>query len=86
MTVEKLNPDNTMVQQSDGLYAKYLALVVAKLAPNGVRITVDDIHNFADSGKVLAMIGENDAFSFKLVSPDEAQKLIEHDKGRCGHS
>ncbi len=78
MTVYKLN-DAPVLGQLDGNYMKFLALVVWKLAPSGVRITVADIKKLGAEGGVLFAHGHYDSFEFKIVSPAAAQRLAAYE-------
>jgi hypothetical protein len=79
------NPDNAMMQQSEGMWQRYLALVLQKLAPEGVAITKQDVEYFAETDKhVVLIMGGVDSFILKMVTPAEAKRLAAYDAGMCG--
>ena len=78
MNVEKLN-DAPVLDQIESIgYMKFMALLVHKLAPNGVKITVEDIARFPPNG-VLFAHGHRDSFDFKIVTQEQADKLAAHE-------
>ena len=79
MTVEKLN-DAPAVAQTLEHAAKFLTLVVWKLAPKGVRITAADIEKFAKEDVVLVTLGQSDAFTFSITDRAGAARLAAHNK------
>lgn len=77
MTVKKLN-DAPVLDQIESIgYMKFMALLVHKLAPNGVTITADDIAKFPPGG-VLLSHGHYDGFEFRIVTQEEAERIAEH--------
>src|SRR5437868_2524520 len=40
MTIDVINPESAILQQLQGYWMKYLAMVIYKLAPNGVTLTI----------------------------------------------
>lgn len=79
MTVKILNPDAGVFDQVDGQWMKLLAMVVWKLAPNGVEITVADMASFPPDG-TLVTHGHRDSFEFKIVNEEQAKLLAAHDE------
>lgn len=78
MTVNKLN-DAPVLDQIESIgYMKFMALLVHKLAPNGVTITVEDIARFPPDG-VLFAHGHRDSFDFKIVTQEQADRLAAHE-------
>lgn len=55
MEPEIMNPDSAMMMQSEGNWQKYFALVLFKLAPNGVNITVDDMKAFGEQPNTVVL-------------------------------
>lgn len=80
----ELNPDSIMLRQSDGMWQKYCALVLSKVAPEGAMITAEDIVKFQNSGRMLLIHGHRDRFELKLVTPEEAEMLAQWDSERKG--
>lgn len=78
MTVTKLN-DAPVLDQMEGQWMKFFALVVWKLAPNGVEITMADIDKFAAEGGILLTHGHRESFEFRIVTPEAAARLAEHE-------
>lgn len=78
MTIVKHN-DAPAVEQTLENAQKLLAMVVWKLAPQGVRITVDDMERFAAEGGVFLTHGHRDSFEFKIVTPEEAERIKSHE-------
>lgn len=82
---ETLNPDSTMLRQSEGHWQKYLGIVVWKLAREGVTITLDDIKEFADQDRnVILVHGHFDSIEFMLVTPADAEQIAAYDKQQKG--
>lgn len=79
MTVHKLN-DAPVVDQVESNAVKFLALLVWKLAPKGVTITMADIAKFSAEGGVLFSHGHPTSFDFRIVTPEEAARLAQHHK------
>lgn len=85
MHTKVLNPDSTMMQQSEGHWQKYLCLVIWKLAREGVVITSADIIEFANQDKnVLLTHGHIESIEFKLVTPAEAERIRNYDRKQKG--
>lgn len=78
MSLEKLN-DAPVVDQVAENAGKFLALVVWKLAPKGVTITMKDIERFAAEGGIFFAHGHRESFDFKIVTPEEAARLAAHE-------
>jgi hypothetical protein len=78
MTVKVMNPDAAVLQQVQEHWMKICALLVWKLAPNGVTLTEKDIASFPPD-HVLLTHGHRDSFEFKLVTNDEAALIAAHD-------
>lgn len=83
----KINPESAMLEQSDGMWQRYMGLILLKLAPDGVTISKEDIEAFAARGEdnVVLAHGHFDSFSFKVVTREEAIRLAEWDKNQAGH-
>jgi len=80
-----INPDSTILQQSEGHWQRYLTLVVWKLAKNGVTITNNDIERFiAEGEQILLTHGHVDSIEFKLITADEARRIAEYDRQQRG--
>lgn len=83
--MSKMNPENTMLQQSEGQWQKYLMLVLRKLAPGGVIITEKDIEEAVNAEDYHVFIhGHKDSIEFKLVTELEARRLAAHDRQQSG--
>ena len=81
MTSRKLNPDSTMLQQSDGQWMKYCGLILMKLSPDKpVVITMADITAAMNGGEKFVLIhGHTDSVEFKMVTREEAERLAAYD-------
>ena len=84
MTVKQLNPENTMLQQADGQWAKFAMLILWKL--NGskkVTITADDMKSLREHfepGIPYTLIhGHSDSIDFQIVTEDAAWAIAAHD-------
>ena len=84
MNTKVLNPDSTIIQQSEGHWQKYLMLVISKLAPDGVTVTVQDMEKFAQQERILLTHGHVDSIEFKLVTRAEADRIVAYDKAQKG--
>jgi hypothetical protein len=78
MTVNVINPDSAILQQLDGEWQKICALLLWKLAPNGVTLTHDDIQRFPQD-LALYTHGHKDSIDFKMITLEAAKLLAEHD-------
>ena len=77
----KINPESTMLQQSEGMWHKYVGLLLHKLAPEGVTITMADLEAFGfDERNVVLVHGHYDFFELKLVTAADAERLVAYDK------
>lgn len=79
MTVKIMNPDAAVFGQLQEHWQKMAALIVWKLAPKGVTITIDDIASFPQD-RFLLTHGHKDSFEFKIVTKEEAERLAAHDE------
>lgn len=77
MTVTKLNDAPVLDQIEELGYMKFMALLVHKLAPNGVTITAEDIARFPPNG-VLFSHGHHDGFEFRIVTQEAAERIAAH--------
>lgn len=78
MTVKVLNPDSATLTQVQEHWMKIAALLVWKLAPNGVTLTAEDIASFPPDRALLTW-GHRGSFEFKLVTEEEGKRLAAHD-------
>lgn len=78
MSVDVINPDAAVLTQVQEHWMKIAALLVWKLAPNGVTLTAKEIASFPHD-RVLLTYGHRDSFEFKLVSESGAARLAAHD-------
>jgi hypothetical protein len=86
MTIERMD-DAPVLDQIDEIgWQKFLALIVFKLAPNGVTLTSEDVEQFAREDKVLFSHGLGDRFEFKMVTREEAERIAAHEAGRRGRA
>lgn len=83
-----LNPDSAMAKQTEGQFQKFLAIALHKLKRehgiDGVKITADDIAEFADAGLVMLTHGHVDSIELRLVTLAEANRLAAYDAGMRG--
>lgn len=83
MTAKMLN-DAPVLDQLNGIpdgWKKMLAMVVWKMArQKGVTITTRDMQQFSDEGVVLLTHGHYDAFEFRIVTPEDAERIAAHHK------
>lgn len=89
MTVNVINPDSTILQQSQEHWMKYLSIVVWKLAPKGVTLTMKDFEEVlrrtgTDEELTLLTHGHYDSIEFKIVTRAEALCIAEHDAKQRG--
>lgn len=81
----ELNPDSIMLRQSDGMWQRYLALVLHKLAPEGIIIVESDILALMETERNVVLVhGHCDSFTFKMVTAEEANRLAAHDQSMGG--
>lgn len=78
MTVTVINPDAAILQQVQEHWMKLAALLVWKLAPNGVNLTLEDIASFPPD-RFLLTHGHRESIEFRLVTKEEAERLAAHD-------
>lgn len=74
-----MNPDSVVLQQVDGMWQKLAALIVWKLAREGVTITHKDMDEFARGDNVLLTHGHFDSIEFKIVTAEAARRIAAHD-------
>lgn len=77
MTVSILY-DAAVLDQVQAHWMKIAALLVWKLAPNGVTLTAKEIESFP-ADRVLLTHGHRDSFEFRLVTEADAARLAAHD-------
>ena len=79
----ELNPDNAALTQTREHWQKLFTLLLWKLAPAGVTITLADILEFERQQKIrermLLTYGHWESFEFKLVTVAEGNRLAEYD-------
>jgi hypothetical protein len=76
-----LNPESIILKQSEGMWQKYVSLLVFKLAKEGVHITSQDIVDFGKQEKnTLLTHGHHDSIEFRLVTMAEAERLAGMEK------
>ena len=79
----EINPDSVILQQAretDDFWQKNLALILFKLAPDGIEITSDDMMKFMHQDKnVILTHGHPESIEFKLVTMESAKRLAAHD-------
>lgn len=86
---QKINPDSTILQQTDGHWQKLAAFIIWKLAGAApVRITAADMESmaaaFAPGIPVILTHGHSDSIEFSIVTEEAAQRLAAHDKNMRG--
>lgn len=88
MTTSKLNPDSAILGQLDEQWQKIAAVLVWKLARDGVQITLEDFRNFAvetAAGEaVLFTHGHIDSIELSIVTAKRAAELAVYDANNRG--
>lgn len=89
--VNVMNPDSAMMQQAEGQWQKFAALMVAKyLADTGkksLHVMAADIEQFHErDDNVLCTHGHVDSIEFKLVTPSQAATLVAYEAGMRGNA
>lgn len=82
---EVLNPDSPMLQQLDGHWQRLAAVLVWKLAKDGVTLTLDDLAQFPQD-MVLLTHGHKDSIEYKLVTREAAERIAAHDRAQRGRA
>jgi hypothetical protein len=77
-TMRRLN-DAPVLDQLEGQWQKMFAIMLWKLAPQGIEITAADIAAFPP-GRVLFTHGHKDSFEFKIVTEAEARVIGAHEE------
>ena len=86
MTVNVMNPDAAILQQLDGQWQKICALLVWKLARQGVTLTHKEIDECTAEGELILLAqGHYDRFEFKLVTPEQAAVIMAFERNKHGH-
>lgn len=86
MTTKVINPDSAILQQMDGHWQKLCALLVWKLARQGVTLTHEEIKQCTSEGELILLThGHYDSIEFRLVTPAEAERIVAHDRTMHGH-
>lgn len=69
-----------------GPYPGYVALLLNKLAPEGALITNAELEAFTRETRFVFAQGQDNGLFLKLVTREEAQRLIDHDKSMQGRA
>jgi arginine decarboxylase-like protein len=81
-----MNPDSAVLQQMEGYWQNMAALMLWKLARDGVELTKEDIESFP-KGSVLLTHGHKESVEFKLVTQEVAETIVAHDRAtHQGHA
>lgn len=72
-----------IISKMEGHWQKLCALVINKLAPGGVTITVDDMKAFPENHHLLTH-GKMDGIELKIVSPEQAAAIHEYNQTQKG--
>ncbi len=72
--------DAAVLDQVREHWQSVAALLVWKLAPNGVLLTADDFVQFMAQDKVLLTHGHRESFELRIVTHAEAQLIAAHDR------
>lgn len=72
--------DAAILDQVRDYWRHIAALLVWKLAPNGVHLTSDDMVQFKLTEKVLLTYGHGDSIEFRMITRAEADTLAAHDQ------
>ena len=80
-----MNPESAILQQLDHHWQQIAALLVWKLAQNGVTLTEKEISQFP-TDLVLFTHGHKDSIDFKLVTREQAEQLAKFDAAQAGHA
>lgn len=87
MTIKQMT-DAPIVDQLQEHWNKVAAILVWKLAPEGVEITDEDIQEFSRQSKagetILAEIGRPNGFGFRIIDRAEAERLAAHQASQRG--
>jgi hypothetical protein len=88
VTVHEMNPEAVVLNQLREQWEKVAAVLVWKLARDGVRITFEDLEQFGRecvAGEaVLFTHGHKDSIEFAIVTAERARALAEHDRNQSG--
>lgn len=82
MTVQKINPDSTVLQQVDGYWMKLCSMLLWKLSPTKpVEITVKDFEEIAKFYELPTVLihGHTSSLTLSLVTSERAAQLAEYD-------
>lgn len=79
----ELGMDAPILGQVEGHWHKLMALVVWKLAKDGVTITAEDMTTFPE-GYSLLTHGKLDGITLKVVSPEQAATIREYNQTQKG--
>lgn len=84
----KLNPDSVILQQLDEKWQKLFALLLWKyVGTEKVTLTAKEIeacNNAHPEGLIVYTHGHSDSIDFQLVTPEAAERLMEHDRTMRG--
>lgn len=90
MTTHEINPDSTVLRQLDQQWEKIAALLVWKLARDGVQLKAADFERFTNETNageaVLFTRGSKDAIELSIVTAERARVLAEHDAAQSGRA
>lgn len=90
MSIRDFNPESVISTQVREHWQKLTAMLVWKLARDGVTLTLADMQRFAEESErgeaVLMQWGHQDSIEFKIVNRAEAQRLAAHDQQQRGRA
>ena len=82
MSVVELNPDSQILQQMEGHWKQYFAIMLYKLSKEGAVLTVEDIELYSKENPIFLVHGTNEDIQFRFVSAQEAENLMILDKAK----
>jgi len=85
MSATELN-DAPVLDQLRDHWQSICALIVWKLAKDGVKITHQDMEQFAKEDLVLLSHGHYDSFEFKMITKEKAELIAAHELTQRGHA
>jgi hypothetical protein len=87
-TMQKINPDSTVLSQIDGQWQKLAMFIIWKTVKRGhVKITAKDMEECQrafNNNPILFTHGMIDGFEFSIVDEEAAKRIAEHDRNMSG--
>lgn len=82
-----ITPESLLKQKTeDEMWQKYVGLLLFKLAPQGVTLTLEDLKKMSEAQDLVVLVrGRNNNVEFSLVTPEKAEMLAIQEQTHTGN-